>query len=98
MSKSSTQQLVKDEQKILDVLKTNANENTDIIAKKCRFSRQKVRRIIKKLEKNKAIWGYTAVCDDESYNLKHFTMLTKRTKYPLTKRYAKKFLRHVSMI
>ena len=82
MPKSSTQQLVKDEQKILNVLKTNANESIDVIAKKSGFSRQKVWRIIKKLEENKIIWGYTAICDDESYNLKHFTMLIKRTAVP----------------
>jgi DNA-binding Lrp family transcriptional regulator len=86
MPKSSTEQLVKDEQKILDVLKTNANESIDLIAKKCGFSRQKVWRIIKKLEKNKIIWGYTAVCEDESYNMKHFTMLMKRTTVPLEKK------------
>ena len=86
MSKSSTQQLVKDEQKILDILRTNANESIEVIAKKCGFSRQKVWRIIKKLEKNKTIWGYTAICDDESYNLKHFTMLIKRTTVPFDKK------------
>jgi DNA-binding Lrp family transcriptional regulator len=92
MSKSSSQQLVKDEKKILDVLKTNANESVDVIAKKCGFSRQKVWRIIKKLEKNKTIWGYTAVCDDESYNLKHFTMLTKRTTLPVDQKMLQEIL------
>ena len=86
MSKSSKQRLVHDEKKILDLLRTNANESIDVIAKKCRFSRQKVWRIIKKLEKNKTIWGYTAICDDESYNLKHFTMLIKRTTVPFDKK------------
>jgi DNA-binding Lrp family transcriptional regulator len=82
MPKSSAQQLIKDEEKIIDVLKTNANESIDVIAKKCGFSRQKVWRIIKKHEKQKTIWGYTAICDDETYNLKHFTMLMRRTTIP----------------
>jgi DNA-binding Lrp family transcriptional regulator len=88
MPKSSKQRLVHDEKKILDLLRTNANESIDVIAKKCRFSRQKVWRIIKKLEKNMTIWGYTAICDDESYNLKHFTMLIKRTTVPFDKKNA----------
>jgi len=92
MSKSSAQQIVKDEQKILDVLRTNANESIDIIAKKCRFSRQKVWRIIKKLEKNETIWGYTAICDDESYNLKHFTMLIRRTTVPIDQKILQEIL------
>ena len=83
MSKSSTQKLEKDEQKIINFLKEDADESIDVIAKKCGFSRQKVWNIIKKLEKNKTIWGYTTVCDDERYNLKHFTMLIKRTTVPL---------------
>jgi len=83
MAKSSNQQLLKDEKEILDVLRTNANESIDVIAKKCGFSRQKVWRIIKKLERQKTIWGYTAICEDENYNLKHFTMLIKRTTKPI---------------
>jgi DNA-binding Lrp family transcriptional regulator len=83
VSKSSNKQLIKDEQKILDYLRTNANESIDIIAKKCGFSRQKVWRIMKKLEQDKVIWGYAAICDDEYYNLKHFTMLIKRTTAPI---------------
>jgi DNA-binding Lrp family transcriptional regulator len=83
MPKSSAQQLIKDEQKIVNVLKTNANESIDVIAKKCGFSRQKVWRIIKKIEKQKTIWGYTAICNDENYDQKHFTMLLKRTTIPI---------------
>jgi DNA-binding Lrp family transcriptional regulator len=83
VSKSSNKQLLKDEEKILNYLRTNANESIDVIAKKCGFSRQKVWRIIKKLEQEKIIWGYTAICDDEHYNLKHFTMLMKRTTTPI---------------
>jgi DNA-binding Lrp family transcriptional regulator len=83
MPKSSAKQLIDDEQKIIDVLKTNAKESIDVIGKKCGFSRQKVWRIIKKLEEEKTIWGYTAICEQEQFNLKHFTMLMRRTTIPL---------------
>jgi DNA-binding Lrp family transcriptional regulator len=92
MTKSSSEQLVKDEYKILDVLRTNAKESIDVIAKKCGFSRQKIWRVIQKLEKNKSIWGYAAICDDESYNLKHFTMLTKRTTIPVDQKMLREIL------
>jgi len=92
MPKSSAQQLIKDEQKIIDALKSNANENIDIIAKKCGFSRQKVWRIIKKLEEEKTIWGYTAICEMEQYDLKHFTMLMKRTTIPIDQRMMQEIL------
>jgi len=86
MPKSSNEQLITDEHKIIAVLQKNAHENIDGIAKKCGFSRQKVWRIIKKLEKEKIIWGYTAICDDETYHLKHFTLLVKRTPTPIEKK------------
>jgi DNA-binding Lrp family transcriptional regulator len=47
MPKSSAQQRIKDEKKIIGVLQSNAHESIDVIAKKCGFSRQKVWRIIK---------------------------------------------------
>jgi DNA-binding Lrp family transcriptional regulator len=83
MSKSSKQRLAHDEKKILDVLRSNANESIDVIAKKSGFSRRKVWLIIKKLEENKTIWGYAAICNDESYSLKHFTMMIRRTAVPI---------------
>ena len=85
MPKSSSQQIKKDEQKILNILQTSANESIDNIAKKCGFSRQKVWRIIKKLNDTKIIWGYSAVCDLERYQLKRFTMLMKRSTVPIGK-------------
>jgi DNA-binding Lrp family transcriptional regulator len=85
MPKNSAEQLLKDEQKILDVLQQNANESIDVVAKKCGFSRQKIWRTIKKLEKNKTIWGYTVICNNQAFNLKNFTMLIKRTTLPLDK-------------
>jgi DNA-binding Lrp family transcriptional regulator len=92
MPKSSETRLLKDEQKILDILQTNAHESIDFIAKKCGFSRQKVWRIIKRLEKQKTIWGYSAICDEDRYNLKHFTMLVKRTTIPIDKKILQEIL------
>jgi DNA-binding Lrp family transcriptional regulator len=84
MPKSSKEKIEADEKKILAVLGKNSNENIDSIAKKCGFSRQKVWRIVKRLEKNKTIWGYHAVVDDEKINKKSYIMLMKRTNEPLT--------------
>jgi DNA-binding Lrp family transcriptional regulator len=64
MSKSSKEQIDADEKKILWELQKNSKESIDKIAKKCGFSRQKVWRVIKRLEKDKTIWGYHAVVDD----------------------------------
>ncbi len=83
MPKSSQIRLIEDEKKILDILQVNAKASIDDIAKKCGFSRQKVWRIIKKLEEDKTIWGYTAICEQERYNLKHFIMLMKRSTTPI---------------
>lgn len=83
MPKSSEKKVIEDEQKILHILQTNGHESIDVIAKKCGFSRQKVWRIIKRLENEKIIWGYTTVCDRDRYNLKHFIMLAKRNTTPV---------------
>jgi DNA-binding Lrp family transcriptional regulator len=82
MPKSSREQIDIDEKKIVAILKTNSKDSIDVIAKKCGFSRQKVWRIIKRLEKNKTIWGYSAIADDEKLDSRHFTILVKRTTMP----------------
>jgi DNA-binding Lrp family transcriptional regulator len=78
MVKSSREQLKNDERKILAELKKNSNENIDTIAKHCGFSRQKVWRTIKQLEKDHMIWGYTAIIDEGKIGQKHFMLLLKR--------------------
>jgi DNA-binding Lrp family transcriptional regulator len=83
MPKKNETRLLQDEKKILCFLQTNGKESIDIIAKNCGFSRQKVWRILKKLEEEKIIWGYSAICDGERYALKHFTMMIKRTTRPI---------------
>jgi DNA-binding Lrp family transcriptional regulator len=92
MTKNSQTRHRQDENKILDFLRTNGHESIDIIAKHCGFSRQKVWRIIKKLEEEKIIWGYTAICDEERYELKHFTMMIKRTMTPLNEKVLQEIL------
>jgi DNA-binding Lrp family transcriptional regulator len=78
MVKNSKETMLKDEMQVLTLLEQTAKESIDEIAKECGFSRQKVWRIIKKLEKKKIIWGYVAIADDKIKNLKHFTVLVKR--------------------
>ena len=85
MPKIGKETRVKDEQKVLKILQSNAKDSIDDIAKKCRFSRQKVWQIIKKLETEKAIWGYAAIADDDSIGMKHYIMLFKRTTQPASK-------------
>jgi DNA-binding Lrp family transcriptional regulator len=82
LAKNSKETMMKDEMKVLDVLEQHAKDNVDKIAKKCGFSRQKVWKIIKNLEENKIIWGYSAITDAEEKNLKHFILLVKRTTLP----------------
>ena len=48
--------------------------------------RQKVWRTIKNLEKNKTIWGYTAVVDEQKLGKKSFALLIKRSNKPITKK------------
>jgi DNA-binding Lrp family transcriptional regulator len=83
MPKSSRKQIDEDEKKVIRELQKNSKESIDTIAKKCGFSRQKVWRIIKRLEKNKTIWGYHAVIDDEKIDMKSYIMLIKRSNMPM---------------
>jgi DNA-binding Lrp family transcriptional regulator len=83
MPKASREQIADDEKKILRELQKNSKESIDKIAKKCSFSRQKVWRVIKRLEKNKTIWGYSAIVDIEKLDLKHFLILIKKEIKPV---------------
>ncbi len=83
MPKRSRQQIVEDEKKILAEIQKNANESIDTIARHCKFSRQKVWRSIKHLEKDHTIWGYTAIVDDTKQNRKHYVTLIKKTAKPI---------------
>jgi DNA-binding Lrp family transcriptional regulator len=85
MPKSSREQIDIDEKKVIAALEENSKESIDRIAKKCGFSRQKVWRIIKRLEKNKTIWGYSAIIDDDLKGVKRFFVLIKKTNRPIDK-------------
>ena len=73
MPKRSKKQIKIDETKILQELEKNANKSINEIANKCNFSRQKVWRTIKRLEKNNTIWGYVTIIDHEKQDLNSYT-------------------------
>ena len=79
MPKVSKEQVLQDEQRVINILRTHAKDSIDAIAKRCKFSSQKVSRIIAKLEREKRIWGYSAVVEDEYFELRHYFLLLKRT-------------------
>jgi len=83
MSKQTQQQMMMDEQKIITVLQTRGLEDIDLLAKHCGFSKQKVRRILHKLEEEQKIWGYAPVLDTDKLNMKHYLILIKKTNKPL---------------
>ncbi len=81
--KTNNLYLNEDEKKVIETVEKNAKENIETIAKKCGFSRQKVWRIVKKLEKEKAIWGYSTISNEELLGLKHFVLVVKRSTIPI---------------
>ena len=83
MPKSSKKQISEDEKKIIAELQNNSGDSIENIAKNCGFSRQKVWRIKKRLEKNKTIWGYSAIVDDEKLDVKRYMMLVKLKHLPI---------------
>jgi DNA-binding Lrp family transcriptional regulator len=83
VAKSSKETMELDEIKVLDNLQQHTKANIDKIAKECNFPRQKVWRIVKKLEAKKIVWGYTAIADAEEKNLKYFVLLLKKSTVPL---------------
>ena len=95
MPKTSREQITDDEKKILHELQKNSKEKTDKIAKKCGFSRQKVWRGIKRLEKNKTIWGYHAVVDDNKIGLQQYFVLIKRTSKAFSKEHIDSIIKRV---
>ena len=83
MAKSSMETMQAERRKILQILEQNAKESVDGIAKKCGFSSQKVGRIIRQLEQEHIIWGYSIVMDEKGTELNHYVLLLKRTLVPL---------------
>ena len=83
MAKSSKSKILEDEKMILLELQKNSNESIGRIAKKCKFSRQKAWRLVKRLEKNKAIWGYRAIINNNETNMKDYVLLFKLKRLPI---------------
>jgi DNA-binding Lrp family transcriptional regulator len=83
MPKSSKKQINEDDKKFLSVYRKNSGDSIENIAKNCGFSKQKVGRIKKRLKKNKTIWGYNAVVDNEKFDMKRYMMLVKRSSQPV---------------
>ena len=103
MPKNSNEQIEQDEKKIIDELSKNANKSINDIAKSLGFSRQKVWRIVKKLEEENTIWGYTAIVDKQKLGKKTYILLIKRSNKPmkeeiLTKMSNKDFTRRIEKL
>jgi DNA-binding Lrp family transcriptional regulator len=83
MPKSSKSKIDSDERTFLKELQKDTDGSVEKIAQRCGFSRQKVWRIKKRLEKNKTIWGYNAVINHDRLGLKQYIMLIKKSVQPV---------------
>jgi len=92
LTKSSKETMMKDETKVLDVLEQHAKETVDEIAKRSGVSRQKIWRIIRRLEENKIIWGYSAIADGTLRDFKHYVLLVKRNTVPFDASFKKELI------
>lgn len=79
MPKSDKISIEADERKIIDQLLKDSRQSPHEIAKRLGFSRQKVWRIIKRLEKDNIIWGYTTVIDENSIGYNSYFALCKKS-------------------
>ena len=77
MAKSSNKQIEDDKTQILKELIENPRQSSHKIGEKLGFSRQKVWKIIKELEKDKFIWGYTTIVDERKNNRNIYFALVK---------------------
>jgi len=77
MAKSSRDKIKNDEGKILFELKKDSKCSIGKLAKHVGFSRQKVWRIVKRLESKKIIWGETAVYDESFVGMDKYVLLVK---------------------
>ena len=92
MAKSSKKKIIEDEKKILQELKNHANKSISEISKTLGFSRQKIWRIIKRLERNRTILGYNTVVDEEKLGLETYFILVQRTVHPFDKELSEKII------
>ena len=92
MPKKSRKQINIDENRVIQELLKNSSYSIDKLAKICGFSRQKVWLIKKRLEKNKTIWGYHAIIDNEKLNVNRYIMLVKLRHLPIDNGIEKKMV------
>jgi DNA-binding Lrp family transcriptional regulator len=83
MPKRSKENIEIDTQQIIKVFQENARISLNELAEKTGFSRQKIWRIIKNLEKNKTIWGYTTIIDEKKQKLNNYILLVKKNTLPM---------------
>ena len=93
MVKKSKESIEEDENKILHELLGDSSQNINNIANKLGFSRQKVWRVIKRLEADDVIWGYTTVINEEKLGMKNFFALIKRSTHPLSEELTGKIIK-----
>lgn len=92
MAKTSKKQIDRDEKKVMAELEANSKGSLNRLETRLRFSRQKIWRIIKRLERSHAIWGYTAIVDDDKRSLKNFTLMLKRSAKPMDEKTLESFM------
>jgi len=85
MSKTSREQINKQEFMVMKELIINGKASVNGLANKFKFSRQKIWRMLKSLEKRKVIVGYHAVIDRKQLGLQKYTFLIKRSIGPTEK-------------
>ena len=82
MAKTSKKDIMEDEKKIIKSLRRDSKKGLDAVAVHLSCSRQKIWRIIRRLEK-KTIWGYTIVFSREILEMKRFIIMIKFNTKPL---------------
>ena len=78
MAKSSIKKIEEDKKKIIYELEKDSRQSSHEIAEKLGFSRQKVWNIIKSLENEKIIWGYSTVINENFNNNETYFALLKQ--------------------
>jgi len=85
MARTTLKNQKEDEKQVISELIRNGNALLDDIAEKLGCSRQKIWRIIKRLEETKVIWGYTAVVDPEKTKTRKYFVFVKWNIQPMGK-------------
>ncbi len=88
--KISKDQFSKEERMVLRSLQKDSKNNIHSIAEHCGFSRQKVQRILTRLEEEQVIWGYTVITDEKKQGLLKYVLLIKRSMDKIDKETAEK--------